>query len=226
MVEIEKLCAAARTPPPAPPWTTTPHTTPPPTESSRVKLPKLSLRPFNGDITAWTTFWGSYEFAIHKNPTLSEIDKFNYLLDHTAHEAIAGLILTSANYHEAVSILQKRFGNKQQIISRHMDILLNASPVASPNDLKGLRHLHNQVESHVRGLKSLRVAPESYGSLLSSVLLNKLPRELRSIISGKTTDDTWSLDHLMKELEQELEARERAATTSGSPNTNPSVRQV
>ena len=132
---------------------------------------------------------------------MSEIDKFNYLkslLDRTAHEAIAGLTLTSANYDEAVSILQKRFGNKQQIISRHMDILLNASPVASPNELKGLRHLYDQIESHVRGLKSLGVASESYGSLLSSVLLNKLPRELRLIISRKTTDDTWNLDHLMK----------------------------
>ena len=107
-----------------------------------------------------------------------------------------------------------------------MDILLNASPVASPNDIKGLCHLHDQVESHVWGLQSLGVAPESYGSLLSSVLLNKLPQELQLIISRKITDDTWSLDHLTKELEQELEARERAATTSGSPNTNPSGRQV
>ena len=49
MVEIEKLCAAARAPPPAPPRTTTTPTTPPPTDSRRVKLPKLSLRPFNGD---------------------------------------------------------------------------------------------------------------------------------------------------------------------------------
>ena len=82
------------------------------------------------------------------------------LLDCTAHEPIAGLTLTSANYNEAVSILQRRFGNKQQIISRHMDTLINASPVASPNDLKGLRHLHDQIESHVRGLKSLGVTSE------------------------------------------------------------------
>ena len=75
-----------------------------------------------------------------------------------------------------------------------MDILRNVSPVVSPNDLKGIRHLH---ESHMSGLKSLGVASESYGSLLSSVLLNKL---LRLIISQKTTDDTWNLDHLMKEL--------------------------
>ena len=112
---------------------------------------------------------------------MSEIDKFNFLkslLDCTAHEAIAGLTLTSASYHEAVSILQKRFGDKQQVIRHHMDILLNASPVSSPNNLKGLRRLHDQIESHVQGLKSLGVAQELYGSLLSSVLLNKLPREL------------------------------------------------
>ena len=59
-----------------------------------------------------------------------------------------------------------------------MDILLNASPVSSPNNLKGLRRLHDQIESHVWGLKSLGVAQELYGSLLSLVLLNKLPREL------------------------------------------------
>lgn len=99
-----------------------------------------------------------------------------------------------------------------------MDILLNASPVASQNNLKGLCHLYNQIESHVRRLKSLEVALESYGSLLSLVLLNKLPQELRLIISRKTKDDSWSLDHLMKELEQELEARERAATSSTSHN--------
>ena len=216
MVEIGKLCAAAPAaatsvaPPPT-------HTTPPTADASRVKLPKLSLKPFSGDITTWTTFWDSYESAIHKSSALSDIDKFNYLkslLDRTAHEAIAGLTLTSANYHEAVTILQKRFGNKQQIISRHMEIMLNASPITSQNNLIGLRRLHDQIESNVRGLKSLGVAPESYGSLLSSVLLSKLPQELRLIISRNTGDDSWSLDHLMKELEQELEARERAATNS------------
>lgn len=60
--------------------------------------PKLMLQPFIGDITAWTTFWDSYESAIHENNGLSDIDKFNYLrslLERTAYEAIAGLTLTA-----------------------------------------------------------------------------------------------------------------------------------
>lgn len=137
-----------------------------------MKLPKLTIRAFNGDITTWTT---SYESAaIHKNSELSDIDKFYYLkslLERTASEAISGLTLTSINYHEAISILRKRFGNKQQIISRHMDILLNADPVTSQHNLKGLRHLYDLIEAHVHSLKSLGVSSDSYGSLLSSVLL-------------------------------------------------------
>ena len=74
-----------------------------------MKLPKLTIRPFNGDLTAWTTFWDSFEAAIHRNDELSDIDKFNYLrslLEHTAREAISGFSLTSANYGEAISILK------------------------------------------------------------------------------------------------------------------------
>ena len=46
---------------------------------SRVKLPKLSIPRFNGELTAWTPFWDSYKVAIHDNPDLTDIDKFNYL---------------------------------------------------------------------------------------------------------------------------------------------------
>ena len=34
---------------------------------SRVKLPKLTIQPFKGELTTWTTFWDSFEVAIHKN---------------------------------------------------------------------------------------------------------------------------------------------------------------
>ena len=117
--------------------------------------------------------------------------------------------MTSANYHEAVAILKKRFGSRQQIISRHMELLLNLEAVTSQHNIKGLRRLYDTVETHVRSLKNLGVASESYGSLLTSVLLNKLPQELRLIISWRTSEDEWTLDTLMKEVRQELEARER-----------------
>ena len=96
--------------------------------SPKVKLPKLVLKRFNGDLTKWSTFWDSFESSVHNHPSLSGVDKFNYLhslLESTASEAISGLKLTSANYEEAITVLKKRFGNKQQIIARHMEMLLN-----------------------------------------------------------------------------------------------------
>ena len=92
------------------------------TRGKGVKLPKLALCSFDGDITTWYSFWDSYESTIHKNEDLANVDKFHYsnsLLEGSTHEAVSGLTVTAANYLEAVTILQKRFGGKQQIISRH-----------------------------------------------------------------------------------------------------------
>ena len=63
----------------------------------------------------------------------------------------------------------------------------------------------------MRSLKSLGVAAESYGSLLASVLMNKLPQELRLIVSQQVSEDVWNLDKLMDIMKKEITARERAA---------------
>ena len=81
-------------------------------------------------------------------------------------EATSVLTLTGANYDEAVEILQKQFGNKQLIINKHMEELLNVNSVDSQHDVKGLRRLYDVIESSVRSLKSLGIKADSYGSLL------------------------------------------------------------
>ena len=191
---------------------------------SKIKLPKLTIPPFEGDITKWTPFWDSYDSAIHRNSSLTEIDKFNYLrslLRGTARESVAGLMLTAVNYDEAIAILKKRYGNKQAIISRHMDTLMGLEAVVSNNNTKALRHLYDMVESNIRSLRALGVAADSYGNLLSPILVNKLPNELRLIIGRKIGDGDWELETILKELVLEIEARERtsACATSSNPPT-------
>ena len=182
--------------------------------SGRTRLPKITLPRFSGDIMKWTAFWDSYKSAVHSNNELSDVDKFNYLrslLERTAYEAVAGLTLPSANYAEAVDISEKRFGIKQLIISKHMETLLNMDVVTSDQDLRGLRRLYDGAESHIRSLKALGVDTDSYGTMLSSVFLNKLPPELRLIISRQTSGSAIVVDTLMKIVEEELTARERTA---------------
>lgn len=189
--------------------------------SARVKLPKITLPRFNGNLMRWTAFWDSYHSAIHTSRQLSDVDKFNYLrslLDNTAYEAIAGLALSAANYQEAIEVLKKRFGNRQLIISRHMESLLSVTAISSDHQLMDLRRLYDQSETNIRSLKALGVEPASYGTMLSSVLLTKLPPELRLIVSRKISSDDLDMDSLLKTFEQELTARERANNTSSQPS--------
>ena len=65
----------------------------------------------------------------------------------------------------------------------------------------------------MRGLRSLGIQSESYGSLLSSVLMNKLPQEIRLIVSREVKDGELDLDRVMKVVEGEIDARERASAT-------------
>ena len=189
--------------------------------SPHVKLPKLSLKKFGGDLTKWTTFWDTFESAIHQNPTLTNIDKFSYLnslLESTASEAVDGLTLTSANYEEAVSTLKRRFGNKQSIINRHMELLLHLEPVTSVHNLKGLRQLFDAVESNVRGLK---VSASSYGGLMSPILMSRLPSELRLIVSRELSEDEWDVEVVMEIVWREIEARERSAGATSPQGKKP-----
>ena len=126
--------------------------------TSRVQLPKLQLRSFDGELTRWTSFWESFEAAVHNNNELSNIEKFNYLnslRERTAREAVSGLPLTSANYQKAVDTLHKRFGRQRQIIARHMDALLQVDTVTSSQNTRALRKLFDYISSHIRSLDSL-----------------------------------------------------------------------
>ena len=131
----------------------------------------------------WVTFWDAFNSSIHNNPSLSSVDKFNYLvslLESSAAETIAGLSITSANYEEAVSALKKRFGNPQLIINSHMEALLGVGAVSSHHDIKGLEKLSDTVEPMFEGSEHLECPQKP---MLTSVPVNKLPPEIRLVAS-------------------------------------------
>ena len=75
----------------------------------KVKLPKLEISKFNGDIINFRGFWDQFSSAIHSNDRINDIDKFCYLtsfLCDSAKSCISGLSLSSANYFEAIKLLK------------------------------------------------------------------------------------------------------------------------
>ena len=186
--------------------------------ADRVKLPKISLPQFCGNPMKWTSFWDSFNSAIHTNQRSTSLIIFcKSLLEGSAYEAITGLALSATNYQEAVEILKKRFGNQHLIISKHMESLLSINAVISDNHLRDLRRLYDQAEANIWSLRALGVEPESYGAMLSSVLLSNLPLDVRLIVSRKVSADDLDMDILLKTFEQELIARERANNSVPQP---------
>ena len=120
------------------------------TKSQNHYLPKLTLPIFTGHILESQTFWDSYECVIHLNPSLTDVQKFNYLqpqLQNGALRTIAGFALTNANYADAIILLKERFGQTHKITQAYIQALLE---IPSPrNHLVSLRQFYDQMETYV-----------------------------------------------------------------------------
>ena len=60
----------------------------------------------------------------------------------------------------------------------------------------------------MRDLRALGIAAESYSSLLSPVILSKLPQEFCLIVSRQVTKGRWNLDELMRVIDVDIKVRE------------------
>ena len=140
---------------------------------AKTKLPKLIIRKFNGEPSNWSEFWDIHESSVHKNPTLTDLDRFNYLktlVEGPAYSTIYGLTLTSENYGAAIEMLKERFGQNQLIISSHIDKQWKIQPVTVSSDVRKLRKLYDGIETHCRWLKEIGVHEAAYGELLVPVI--------------------------------------------------------
>ena len=85
--------------------------------------------------------------------------------------------MTEGNYDSAVTLLQGRFGNKQAIVSAHMKELMKL-PDSTLDRPSALRNIYDKIIVNTRGLNSLGIDMEHYGTLLIPLIVPKLPNEV------------------------------------------------
>ena len=100
-------------------------------------------------------------------------------------------------------------GTSNKLLTNTWKYFLSVEAITSDTNLKALRHLYDTNEAQVHGLKSMDVTSEEYESLLSSVVLSKIPQDICLIICCEIGDGDRKLDNLMKILLSELQAQER-----------------
>jgi hypothetical protein len=149
----------------------------------RFNLPKLKLPFFSGDTLQWLSFLDHFNAAVDSDPSLAPIEKLQYLTAQVTGEAahlIKGLPLISQNYQEAMELLQNRYGKKEFLVNAYTQAILEIEPPA--NDVHSLRRFHDQLETLLRGLKSLATTDGTSGSMLVAIIKKKLPLEIRTQI--------------------------------------------
>ena len=91
---------------------------------------------------------------------------------------------------------------------------------APSSDTKNLRKFDDLCEANIRGLETLGVMTESYGSLLILILLKKIPEDIRRLIFRADPLVDSSLDILRVAIRQEIETRERSHISSLEDSTS------
>ena len=183
-----------------------------------VKLPKLELPKFSGDIIEWQTFWDKFKATVD-SLELPVITKFTYLQSLLVGEAdasISGLTLTSANYTIACKVLEERFGKKEQIIFAHIQALLNMSMPTVGSRMQNLRSFQDKLLSHVRCLETMDVKGDTYGIFLTPVILSRLPNDIRMEWAREGAGKESDLEWLLSFLKNKTERRQRADVFSTS----------
>ena len=118
------------------------------------------------------------------------------LLEGPAYNVVAGLDLTVENYKHAIETLKSRFGNRQKIVDAHMQALLKLQEC--PNDnVMNLRRIYDSINVKLCGLQSLGMPQESYGSLLVSVKMKRMPKEITVQVARKISEDIWPLKEIL-----------------------------
>lgn len=150
--------------------------------SANVKLPEISLQPFNGNYMEWKSFIATFNSLIDSNASLSKISKFQYLkrsLLGTAAQAIESLDFSEDNYDEARNILKERFEKEYFICEQHIKTLFSLKSSDKPS-ARFIIETVDQFNSHLRSLKSLGRPINHWDDLIVHLVLSKLDSETRS----------------------------------------------
>ena len=101
-----------------------------------------------------------------------------------------------------------------------MDVLVKLLKVVNMKDIDQLRKIYSPLETSVRNLADLGVVITFYGSLLISIIFDRIPTELKLLISRKFTNNVFDLDILTEIFKEELFARERVQAIDGNKNSS------
>ncbi len=199
------------------PISTSPAASPPTVtpEPHAVKLPKIDVPMFDGELLHWQTFWEQFSISVDKRSDISNTEKLVYLRhalkDGSAKNIIEGLSHSGDQYKEAIDSLKARYDRPRIIHQSHVREIYEL-PSLRDGSGKELRRFHDTVKQHLRALKAMKEDPT--GSFITALLELKLDKDTM-FEWRKASQDNKTTPHY-NDLLDFLDLRAQASETSSS----------
>lgn len=194
--------------PPEVPLTPSAHSEPGSTSSSivsHVRLPKLELKHFDGNSLQWVSFINLFDSSVHRNASVTNVAKFQYLLSVLSGEPlnlIKSLSITTANYLVAYQLLRDRYHNPRRLTTLHLNQIIDLPEINSAS-IRGLRTFVNVFYEHSEALKALNCDVSTQSNpLLSALILRKMDSDLRKKLESFRSSQENVVTHSLPEVSE------------------------
>lgn len=141
--------------------------------------PQMEIPTFSGSYQRWTSFKDLFQESIHNNPSLSNVQKHQFLkskLKGEAEKLIQHLNVSSENYQVSWDILNHRFNNNKLIFTSHISTLLNL-PVMQVQSAALIKKLHDTTNETLHAIQKIGVNTSTWDPLVVHLLAQKLDVE-------------------------------------------------
>lgn len=197
------------------------------------RLPSLKLPKFDGKYTEYERFIARFYNMVDENPSISNIDKFNYLLNclsGPALDVVEPFQVTEENYPKALIRLKERYDNKVLIFLEHINALFSV-PNMAKGDSESLRKIIDTVSAIRGSLLSLGSEMEVLNGVLIHVVLSKLDSDtklnydekqnFKSLPSWETFYDLLSnRSQFLQSHAKKVEPSDKSKGAKPKPNSN------
>lgn len=143
---------------------------------NHLRLPKVDLPSFDGEITKWLTFKDRFSSMVHDSTEMPEVLKLQYLLSalkgDAAHQ-FEHMQITADNYYVTWEALLKRYDNSKVLKREYFKAFYSLEKMKT-DSTEELARIVNEASRLVRGLERLNEPVDKWDTPLTSLLFYKL----------------------------------------------------
>lgn len=127
---------------------------------NNIRIPKLELGTFSGDLEGWSIFYETFRTVIHENPELTDGEKIQYLISCLRGKALnvcSGILPSAQNYTVVWNTLLNKYNDKRLLAASYLDKLMNL-PAVDSNSPTSLEDFIDKFSSIISALHQLQIS--------------------------------------------------------------------